>query len=54
MLYNINQVIQVTTLSKSTIYRLIKESKFPAAVMISRRRVGWRATDIQAYCANLK
>lgn len=52
MLYHINQVSQITSLSKSTIYRLIKESQFPKPVRISRMRVGWKQSDLDAYIAS--
>lgn len=49
MLYRIHDVIQITTLSKTTIYRLIKEGSFPKPIRISRMRVGWREGDIQSF-----
>lgn len=52
MLHHINQVSQITSLSKSTIYRLIKESQFPKPVRISRMRVGWKQSDLDAYIAS--
>jgi len=49
MLYSIKQAISLTSLSKSTIYRLIQEGRFPKPLIISRRRVGWRQSDIYAW-----
>lgn len=54
MLYHIKTVVNKTSLSKSTIYRLVKESSFPRPVQISARRVGWRQSDIDAFIANCK
>lgn len=52
MLYNVNKVSELTSLSKSTIYRLIKEGRFPTPLHISRMRVGWRQSDIEAFVQN--
>jgi prophage regulatory protein len=52
MLFNVNTVCKITTLSKSTIYRLIKEGRFPNPIHISRMRVGWREADILAFTQN--
>jgi prophage regulatory protein len=38
-----------TTLKKSTIYALIARGAFPPPVHITRRRVAWRARDIQSW-----
>jgi prophage regulatory protein len=51
MLYPISKVTALTTLSKSTIYRLIKTGSFPRPVRLSRMRVAWRQTDIEAFMA---
>lgn len=49
MLYKLSKVKSITSLSKSTIYRMIKEGQFPRPVHISNMRVGWRQTDIDAF-----
>lgn len=36
-----------TGLSPSSIYRLIKEGKFPAAVPLGAKAVGWLRTDVE-------
>jgi prophage regulatory protein len=45
-MWNIKRVKEFTTLSKATIYRLIKAGKFPAPILISTRRAVWRESDI--------
>lgn len=40
-------------LSKSAIYKLIAESKFPEPIRLSARCSLWRASDIDAFVANL-
>jgi prophage regulatory protein len=38
-----------TGLSRTTRWRLIRSKEFPMPVGISRRAVGWRETEIQAW-----
>ncbi|ADL56148.1 helix-turn-helix transcriptional regulator [Gallionella capsiferriformans] len=54
MLWNIHQVVAAVTLSKSTVYRLIKDGKFPQPVRISYKRVGWLKADIDSFVASLQ
>jgi prophage regulatory protein len=49
--WNIARVLQETTLSKSTLYRLIQDGKGPKPIRISSRRVVWRESDIRAFLA---
>jgi prophage regulatory protein len=42
-------VIRQTGLGRSTIYRLMSEQRFPKAVRLSGRAIGWRATDVQKW-----
>ena len=43
------EVIEITTLSRTTLYRLLGESKFPRPVMLSEHSPRWRESDIQAW-----
>ena len=36
------EVIEITTLSRTTLYRLLGESKFPRPVMLSEHSPRWR------------
>ena len=54
MLLTIKQVTKLTTLSKSSVYRLLKAGSFPHPVTISPRRVGWRQADLDTYFQQLK
>jgi prophage regulatory protein len=47
------QVEQVTSLSRSTIYRLIKKGGFPAPLQISKGAVRWRQTDVNEWQKSL-
>jgi prophage regulatory protein len=42
-------VTQVTSCSRTTIYRGVRAGTFPAPVRITERRVAWRETDVQAW-----
>ncbi len=43
----IHSVLELTGLSKSSIYQLIAQGKFPPPVKLSRRAAGWKFTEIQ-------
>lgn len=43
------EVERLTSLRKTTIYRLMKEGTFPKPLRISSMRVAWRTADIQAW-----
>ena len=40
------KVIEVTTLSHTTIWRMMKKGTFPKSVKASMGRVAWRKSDI--------
>ena len=46
------EVAKTTSLSKSTIYDLIKANKFPRPKRLGKRAVGWLADDIQNWIEN--
>ena len=46
-------VIELSGLSRSTIYRLIKLGKFPAPVRIGEAATAWLPADIDAWFATL-
>ena len=52
-LYRKPFVLQITGLSHSTLYYLMKEGKFPSQVKIGHRAVAWRKTDIEDWLRNL-
>ena len=45
----IKEVITVTGLGRSTIYRMIPEGEFPKQIKLSRGRVAWRTADIEQW-----
>jgi len=42
---SIEEVVRMTSLSRSTIYRLIKQGKFPAPHQLSSGRIGFINVD---------
>lgn len=48
-LMSLKRVRDLTSLGKSTIYRLIAEGKFPRPLKITERRVAWRESDLTAW-----
>lgn len=46
----IKEVIVRSNLSRSTIYRKIKTGTFPRPYELSEGRVGWRESEINAWC----
>jgi len=45
----LNRVTEKTTLRRSTIYAYMKDSKFPAAVRLGDRHVGWVEAEVDAW-----
>jgi len=48
-LLRLPQVIELTGLGRDTIYRYIREGRFPAQRRISDRASAWRADEITAW-----
>lgn len=44
---NIKHVVDITGLSRVTIWRLERAGNFPKRIPLSPRRVGWREDEIQ-------
>jgi prophage regulatory protein len=44
-------VMDITSLSKATIYRKVDKGTFPAPLKIAKSRVAWRQSDIAAWIA---
>lgn len=43
------EVELITTLSRSSLYRLIAQNKFPQPIQLSANRCAWRAADVDAW-----
>ncbi|MCY4488004.1 MAG: AlpA family phage regulatory protein [Deltaproteobacteria bacterium] len=48
-----DDVVTLTGLAKSTMYRLMSGSQFPAAVKIGPRAVAWKVEEVQAWISEL-
>ena len=46
----LDEVKEITSLSKSTIYRLIETGDFPLQAKIAGRKVGWWLDEVYAWC----
>lgn len=49
MLLKIDEVVSLTGLSRATIYRLVKVSKFPPPIRPSSQCSRWRMSDIEKW-----
>ena len=45
------EVMRLTGLGRSTIYRLLAAGQFPPPVRLSERAVGWRRSDVDNWTA---
>ncbi len=50
-LIKLKDVINLTSLSRASIYRLITQGTFPKQVNLSIRTVAWRESEIEAWIA---
>ena len=44
-------LVQLTELSKASIYRLVRAGEFPAPIKLGARAVGWRRDEIEDWIA---
>lgn len=45
-LLRLKEILELTSLSRATIYREIAEGKFPKPIKISQRASGWLENDV--------
>ncbi|MBT4764839.1 AlpA family transcriptional regulator [bacterium] len=45
----LGEVMELTTFSESTIYRLAAKDKFPKPIKLSERSSGWLENEVLAY-----
>ena len=48
-LLRLREVEEITGLSRSTIYRMLKAGQFPQSVRVGRKAVRWRLRDINSW-----
>ena len=46
------EVQRVCGISRSTMYEMIRAGAFPAPVLLTKRNVGWRESDIAGWLAS--
>ncbi len=46
------KVIEMTSLSATTIWREVKADRFPKSIKIGLNRVAWRLSDIEGWIAS--
>ena len=51
---SLNQTCEVVNLSRSTIYRKVKDGSFPNTVQLSPNRVGFRTSDVKKWVGGVK
>lgn len=53
VLLRLERVLQMTSLSRATVYRLMNELRFPKPLKLSEGgRVAWRGTDVASWIAD--
>lgn len=45
----VRDVVRLTSLSRPTIYRMVKRGEFPRQIKLSKYRVAWRFSEIEAW-----
>jgi prophage regulatory protein len=48
----IRTVLQLTGLSRSTLYRKVQRGEFPKQIKLSERCAGWRQSSVRAWMHN--
>lgn len=49
MLIRLSDVLHLTSLSRSTLYRLVERGEFPEPVRSGKRIMRWRHSDVQKW-----
>ncbi|MBB5215726.1 AlpA family phage regulatory protein [Parapusillimonas granuli] len=52
MFYRMRDVLRMTALSRSTLYRRIADGSFPAPVSLGGAAKGWRRSDLEDWAQN--
>jgi prophage regulatory protein len=51
-LIKLPQVMQITTLSRATVYRLIAKGEFPKQIKLGPRSSGWLESEIDSWISD--
>jgi prophage regulatory protein len=52
-IYRTKDVLQITGLSRTTLWRWAKSGCFPAHIKLGNRNIGWVSTDIDEWIESL-
>ena len=47
------EVLRITGLCRSTIYKLIAQGEFPAPYKLTQRAIAWRQAELDTWASNL-
>lgn len=50
--YDERSLCRLLTLSRSTVWAMVKDGEFPAPVRLSARRVAWRRADVDEWVSS--
>lgn len=53
-LYSIDDIVDITGLSRTTIYRMMDEGNFPKSIKIGKYTVRWKSSEIRSWIESLK
>lgn len=51
-IHRLPSALDLTGLCRTALYDYLKEGQFPDPVMLGKRAVGWRETDLMAWVAS--
>jgi prophage regulatory protein len=51
-IYRLPSTLDITGLPRSSLYDQLKKGQFPEPVMLGKRAVGWRESDLMAWIAS--
>lgn len=52
-LIDIHEVVRLTSLSRTTIWRRMKQDRFPKSLRLSEQCVRWKASEVEDWIASL-
>ena len=47
--YTLEEVVHLTTLSESTLFREIKAGRFPVSIRLGQNRIGWSRGEVREW-----
>jgi prophage regulatory protein len=54
IIHRLRSTLYITGLSRSAMYDALSKKAFPEPVMLGKRAVGWRESDLMAWVASRK